>query len=1400
MRRWLKRLGLGLLVLILLVAGALAAGRYWLASDGGRDLIVEQARAAGVEIAGLDGDPFGRLTAARVAVLDKDGAWLTLDDAVIAWRPLSLLARRLEIEAVTARRLTVLREPVSEPEAASGPSSGAVEPPPVAIDLKRLAVEEIEIAEALAGRPLRLKLDASAAYRSGAANLTLALDRLDAPGAARLVADYRLETNAFDIDLTATDPAGGLATQMFGLADGVEARLDGAGDLNGWRGTFDAKTGAAQLVDLDLDVVRQGEAVKLTTKGDLNPAPFVPEDLRALVGERVGLLLEGAVNTETSAVVIERLSLDAASAALTLALRYAPEAGTISARLESDRLDAAALKQFAPDVSVAEPHLTVAISGTLAAPKATVTIETARIEAGGPALRDVKAVLNAEGDPSTDGQFLWRAEVDVAELTLGDAAVDSVLAGTWRAEANGAFAADADRLPIVAAVTSEGGLAASFDGAATLAGAVGGKATARVDDLILLAPLAGAPLAGPATLATTVKFGEHGLVLSEIEIAALGARIAGTLKLDSAFDQVDGAFDLAAKDLRPIAKVAGAPIQGAMSGRITLSGAVADPAAKGEIAFAPLVAGAERIASARIRFDTKTLASGAAGTVDVEAGTDYGRANAATRFALQGETLQLDALRLDYPGLGVTGKLRLDLATAVATGAIDLTVDDLAAATRAFGVEASGSGGGQVRLSRARDGAQALSAEIAFAETGGFDFKARTIRLTAEGALGGQAALDVDLTVEGLAGPDLALSTAQATLSGPFSGSTVRVTAKGQAAGNDFEAALAGRLAITDGGQRFRLDEGGGKVGDLKLTLAPGLEAANGPDGMALTGLDVSAGPARLKASARLAGDQFTFELTEAAADLTALGDLIDGVPVTGSVSARGRIAGAIERPAGEITLAGQDLRAVETPDAPPVTLAGKVTLQPTSVRLSLEAAGVGESPLVVTAALGLAPTPGGPPAPNGASKLEARVVWSGAIGPLVTLAPLDDHRVVADAAIDLAISGTLGNPIASGGVTLTDGVYEHLEFGTRLDFERMEITAEGAQVTLQPFRARMGGGSAEASAEALLDAARGFPFKFDLRLNNARLAARDDILANASGTVNVAGGEQKIDVKARIRTETVEVQLVDNLPPSIAVLEVTEVGPLPNGRKLPRRTEKKAADGPAVNLDVIVNIPGQFFVRGRGLESEWHGDIAVVGTAAAPVVNGEIKLKRGALDLLGKQLALSRGSVRLEPDASDRLEAVVDVLAEFEGADYTAAIGVKGPATQPEIVITSTPELPRDEVLARLLFDKNAGALTATESLQLAAAVASLASGGGGGFDPIAEIRRAVGIDALRVDSGEDGPSVEAGKYLTDDVYVGVRQGAGGNAGAVVVEVEVFDSVTIESESKQDGSQEVGARLRWDY
>ena len=108
-----------------------------------------------------------------------------------------------------------------------------------------------------------------------------------------------------------------------------------------------------------------------------------------------------------------------------------------------------------------------------------------------------------------------------------------------------------------------------------------------------------------------------------------------------------------------------------------------------------------------------------------------------------------------------------------------------------------------------------------------------------------------------------------------------------------------------------------------------------------------------------------------------------------------------------------------------------------------------------------------------------------------------------------------------------------------------------------------------------------------------------------------------------------------------------------------------------------------------------------------------------------------------------------------------SASIRVTGYALKPEIGFTSTPALPEDELLSRLLFGTSITNLSAPEALQLAAAVAAL-QGGGSGLNPINAVRRAAGLDRLRILPADpqtgQGTSIAAGKYVTRRLVCGDR------------------------------------------
>jgi translocation and assembly module TamB len=119
-----------------------------------------------------------------------------------------------------------------------------------------------------------------------------------------------------------------------------------------------------------------------------------------------------------------------------------------------------------------------------------------------------------------------------------------------------------------------------------------------------------------------------------------------------------------------------------------------------------------------------------------------------------------------------------------------------------------------------------------------------------------------------------------------------------------------------------------------------------------------------------------------------------------------------------------------------------------------------------------------------------------------------------------------------------------------------------------------------------------------------------------------------------------------------------------------------------------------------------------------------------------------------------------------------TSFIG--GSASHPKVTVTSTPEMPADQVLARMLYPNSNGS---PSPLQLAAIASSLAelSGVGSGGGPLEGLSQSLGLEQLSVGTTANGSSaLVAGRYVAPGVYVGAQQGAGGNSSQARVEIDI--------------------------
>ena len=154
------------------------------------------------------------------------------------------------------------------------------------------------------------------------------------------------------------------------------------------------------------------------------------------------------------------------------------------------------------------------------------------------------------------------------------------------------------------------------------------------------------------------------------------------------------------------------------------------------------------------------------------------------------------------------------------------------------------------------------------------------------------------------------------------------------------------------------------------------------------------------------------------------------------------------------------------------------------------------------------------------------------------------------------------------------------------------------------------------------------------------------------------------------------------------------------------------------------------------------------------------------------------------------------------------------GPVSAPKLTLTSSPAVPQDEILARVLFGRGARPDHGRRG----------AAGRGGGGEPgRRRVRRArqgarrARARPARVRLGREpadgqhrrsrrpaaaasGAALTAGKYVADGVYVGASQGLTPGSSKAVVEIEVLPRVTVQGDVSQNGSTGIGLNYKYDY
>ncbi len=312
----------------------------------------------------------------------------------------------------------------------------------------------------------------------------------------------------------------------------------------------------------------------------------------------------------------------------------------------------------------------------------------------------------------------------------------------------------------------------------------------------------------------------------------------------------------------------------------------------------------------------------------------------------------------------------------------------------------------------------------------------------------------------------------------------------------------------------------------------------------------------------------------------------------------------------------------------------------------------------------------------------------------------------------------------------------------------------------------------------------------------------RNDLEGAADGTVRFSGSAKGAQIGGDVTVRKAEIRVPDRMPATLVTIDVVEVnttGAAPPARVKPTAEQADAAI--PIKLQLAIHLPGQVLVRGRGLDSEWRGDLKVAGTAARPDIQGTLTVVRGRFDFLGKQLDLAGGKLNF---VGGDLEPFIDISAVSKTTDFTATIQLTGKASKPTLALSSDPPLPQDEILARMLYNKRVDQLSAAQAIQLAQSVAQLTGGGGGGL--VDKIRKTTGLDVIDIKSSEEqkgalgGSTLSVGKYVGNRTMLTAEQGATTTSSRAGVEIGITDQLSVKTDAGASGDSRLGLNWKLDY
>lgn len=1383
-----RRLAIGAGALFAIMLLLLAGSYAWLDSTSGRAFVarqlagIEMENGLNIRIGKIEGSIFGAATLNDVEFRDPKGVFARTPEIRLEWHPLAYFARGVDVDSLTANVLNVSRLPAFRVV----PDRGEPLLPDIDIKIDRLQIDRIIFAKSITG-------EEQIASLSGNARIADRRAIIDATGGSvrgdriLLKLDAVPDDNRFDVDLAVDAPAKGLVAGIIGREVPMTARINGRGSWRQWNGAFVANADGEKVANLAL-TAREGT---FSVKGSAMPAALMADSV--LVRS-----MSPIANIDMTATVANRVAkIDGTLASAAMEVDATGVADMANGRFEDLALDIRVLRPaiIGSNVSGNNVRGKLLLNGAFAEPNIAYSVTANRLAFDNTTFEGVVATGEAQGGSE---QFLIPVNARARRVTginqIAGGLLTNVRANGDIAIANGRLLSDnlrirSDRINATALLVGDidkgfytGALNGKVDGfqvasvgvfnvvadvdlETTLGRGYALVGTVKARSTRLFSPGVQKFLGGQMFVNAGIRYGTDGIL-----------RITRANVVAPQFRLNRGSGTYFSQGGRVIFNGTGYSNQyGPVA--VGMTGTFDRPVYRITATRPGLGVGLSNVVGIVTR-STRGFAIALTGA------TDYGPVTGDIDV-LSGEgPLTIDILRGNFAGIGVTGRIRQ-------------------AAAGPFIGTLTGAGAGF-------DGTIALSAQGSF-QRAVVDAVALNAELNGEQKLSiGRGIFDADIIlydrpqivadiqVENARMNDILLAAARAKVNYRDGTGTARILAEGR---SQVPFRIAANADLTP--QLWRVATKGRANGIDFSTAQPAriIPRRSGYDILPST-INVGDGTIRLAGSY---GNSIILQSRLDKVNLAILNPFIPGIGlggrVTGSIDWSQASLAAFPRADARLEIARFVRTNLGSRSQPvDISLVGRLLPDGGNARAIIRRRGAA----VGRVQIDLKPLPPGNAAWTErllAAPLSGGIRYNGPADTLFSLAALADQSLTGNIGVAADFSGRVQTPQLTGVVRANDLIYENDVYGTRLTQLRVRGVFTNDQLDVTELSARAGEGTVTGQGTVNLSSAKGFPVQLNLDLDRARIARSELISTTATGRVNVTNSaEGGALISGTLRLPETRFKIIRQGAAKVATLTGIR-------RKAPSGRARVSGNADPISslpsnwkLDIRLEAPDELYVSGMGLESEWGAKLRITGTSDAPLISGDMELVRGTLGFAGRSFELESGRISFNGGPATNPSIRVAAASEVDGT--TVRVNIRGTGQNPDISFSSTPALPQDEIMARILFGNSIGELSAIQAVQLAGSLNSL-RGGAGGLNPLGVLQSATGLDRLRILGADDetgrGMAVAFGQYITNDVYVEIVTDARGYT-ATQLEISLTPALSVLSQIGSGGTSNVNVRYKKDY